>query len=124
MVSEGDIVVARLPQADGGAKLRPVMLLRELPGFGDFLVCGVSSQFHQAIQGFDIVLDAGAEDFAITGLRVSSVVRLAFLAVVPVVNMKRHLGRIAPNVLEVLQKNLAQHLTAHQSPNKRIEDNG
>jgi len=71
MVSEGEIVVAGLPQADGGAKLRPVVLLRELPGFGDFLVCGVSSQLHQAIRGFDIVLDAGSGDFAATGLRVS-----------------------------------------------------
>ncbi len=113
MVSEGDIVVARLPQADGGAKLRPVVLLSELPGFGDFLVCGVSSQLRQAVRSFDIVID---DDFAVTGLRVPSVVRLAFLAVVPVAEMKRRLGRVSPEVLESLQKTLAQHLTSRQMP--------
>ena len=116
MVSEGEIIVARLPQADGGSKLRPVVLLRELPGFGDFLVCGVSSQLRQAIRGFDIILDAASGDFATTGLRVSSVVRLAFLAVVPVTNMKRRLGRLSPSVLEALQQSLAQHLTTRQKP--------
>jgi mRNA interferase MazF len=116
MVSEGEIVVARLPQADGGFKLRPVVVLRKLPGFGDFLVCGVSSQLRQTIQGFDIVLDADSADFAATGLSVSSVVRLAFLAVVSVAEMKRRLGKIAPSVLEALQNNLAQHLTGHQVP--------
>ena len=35
-VFEGEIVLARLSQADGGAKLRPIILLRKLPGMGDF----------------------------------------------------------------------------------------
>lgn len=116
MVSEGEIVVARLPQADGGAKLRPVVLLRELPGFGDFLVCGVSSQLEQAIRGFDVIIADDSDGFAGSGLRVSSVVRLAFLAVVPVADMKRRLGSVTPEVLEGLQKNLARHLTSRQMP--------
>ncbi len=116
MVSEGEIVVARLPQADGAIKLRPVVLPRELPWFGDFLVCGVSSQLRQAIQGFDIVLEAGSEDFAETGLRVASVIRLAFLAVVPVADMTRRLGRIPSSTLETPRTNLAEHLTAHPFP--------
>lgn len=115
MVSEGEIVVAQLVQADGGAKLRPVVLLRELPGYGDFLVCGVSSQLRQAIRGFDVVLDSGSGDFPSTGLRVSSVIRLSFLAVVPETDMKRRLGRIAPDVLNTLRENLARHLTTRET---------
>ena len=46
-MNEGDIALAPLPQADGQIKTRPVVLLRRLPPFGDFLVCGVSSQLHQ-----------------------------------------------------------------------------
>ena len=42
MISEGDTVVASLPQSDGTVKLRPVVLLKVLPGFGDFLAAGVS----------------------------------------------------------------------------------
>ena len=59
MVSDGDIVVAELPQADGSVKLRPVLLLRKLPGFGDFLSCGISTQLRQAEAGFDVILENG-----------------------------------------------------------------
>jgi mRNA interferase MazF len=116
MVSEGDIVVARLPQADGGSKLRPVVLLRELPGFGDYLVCGVSSQVRHAVEGFDVVIEEGDEAFEGTGLRVSSVLRLAFMAVVPVDRMKSKLGRLPRELLVALQISLARHLTSQQKP--------
>lgn len=33
-----------LPQADGRVKNRPTMALRRMPGFWDWLVCGVSTQ--------------------------------------------------------------------------------
>lgn len=33
---EGDIALASLPQADGVAKPRPVVLLRQMPPFGWF----------------------------------------------------------------------------------------
>jgi len=59
MITEGDVIVAQLPQADGGAKSRPVLLLKELPGFGDFLVCGISSQLQQAINGWDLPIPFG-----------------------------------------------------------------
>ena len=104
--------MARLQQADGRAKLRPVVLLKELPGFGDFLVCGVSSQLRQAIPEFDLVLEEGSDEFVETGLRVSSVVRLTFLAIVPVDLMMRRLGRIPDKVLVALQNRLAGHLTS------------
>jgi len=60
MVSEGDIVVAELPQSDGSVKLRPVLLLRKLPGFGDFLSCGISTKLRQTEVGFDIIVEESA----------------------------------------------------------------
>lgn len=109
-VFPGDVVVASLAQADGGVKLRPVVLLSKLPGFGDYLVCGVSSQTRQAVDGFDLILTPGSPEFAASGLRAESVVRLTFLGVVPVAKMTRRLGRLPPEVLAVLQKRLAQHI--------------
>ncbi len=35
---EGEIILANLAQADGTVKLRPVLLLKKLPGYNDFLV--------------------------------------------------------------------------------------
>lgn len=112
MVSEGEIVVAQLPQADGSEKMRPVLLLRRLPGFGDYLVCGVSTQLRHAIDGFDVVLDETSAEFNRTGLKTSSLIRLTFLSVVPADRMTRRLGRVEPEVLELLQSNLADHLVA------------
>jgi len=52
-VSEGDVALTPLPQADGRVKNRPTIALRRMPGLGDWLVCGVSTQWHQGIAGFD-----------------------------------------------------------------------
>ena len=52
-MNEGDIALAPLPQADGQIKNRPVVLLRRLPPFGDFLVCGVSTQRQPRVADFD-----------------------------------------------------------------------
>ena len=114
MVSEGDIIVAQLPQADGSSKSRPVLALRSFPPFGDWLVCGISSQLHQAVEGFDVILQDDFAEFPDTGLRVSSVVRLSFLAIVPTDRMTRRLGSVSARILKTLQLNLANHLTATQ----------
>ncbi|MEK0178996.1 MAG: hypothetical protein EAZ98_04140 [Oscillatoriales cyanobacterium] len=43
-MQEADVVLTPIPQADGTTKNRPAILLRELPPYRDFLVCGVSTQ--------------------------------------------------------------------------------
>ena len=118
MVAEGDVVVgeAELPHADGLVKPRPVLLLRELLGFGDFLACGISTQVHQATAGFDFILKQDDQHFRDTGLRSTSVVRLNFLASIPVGRMTRHLGKVPSDVLETLLSNLAAHLVARHNP--------
>ena len=68
-MKEADIVLTPIPQADGKIKNRPVILLRELPPDRDFLVCGVSTQLHQQVQGFDDIISPSDPDFSATGLR-------------------------------------------------------
>ncbi len=117
-LSEGDLIVAELPQADGRTKPRPVLLLSELPGFGDYLVCGVSSQIHQAQDDFDQIITVADDFFAATGLQVTSVVRLNFLSTLPTRRMTRFLGRVPAHVLVVLQSKLASHLQQKRIANK------
>jgi mRNA interferase MazF len=45
-MKEGDVVLKPIPQADGGIKNRPAIVLREMPVYRDMLVCGVSTQLH------------------------------------------------------------------------------
>lgn len=82
-MNEGDVVLTPLPQANGLVKLRPAILLRQMPGFGDWLVCGVSSQLHQAVPGFDDLVLQEHSDYPTSGLKVPSLIRLGFLAVLP-----------------------------------------
>lgn len=79
----GDLALAALPQADGRRKRRPVLLLKQLPGYGDWLVCGISSQLHQRIADFDETIDATDADFAASGIKAPSVTRPGFLAALP-----------------------------------------
>ena len=59
-MQEGDVVITPISQADGELKDRPALFLREMPPYRDLLVCGVSTQLHQCVEGFDDYL---AEEF-------------------------------------------------------------
>jgi mRNA interferase MazF len=107
---EGEIILANLPQADGSVKLRPVLLLKQLPGYNDFLVCGISTQLHQLIRDFDELIDEKNNDFIQTGLRQSSIIRLGFLAVIPQSKIPGSIGRIDPALHRNLLERLARHL--------------
>lgn len=108
----GEIVLLRLPQPDlSPGKLRPVLVLSELPGpFGDILVCGISSQLYQEIPQWDERLTPADADFATCGLKVASVIRLNWLAAVNPSARVGTLGSIAPERLTRLRQQLAAHL--------------
>ena len=74
-MTEGDISLTVLPQADGQRKNRPVVVLRKMPPFDDWLVCGVSTQLHQAVAGFDDAVHVGDADYTASGLKASSLIR-------------------------------------------------
>jgi mRNA interferase MazF len=84
MIREGLVVLVPFPYVEAGApgKVRPAVVVRRLPGdYGDWLVCMVSSRVDQAIEGFDEVVSTRDDDFAGSGLKVSSVIRVSRLAV-------------------------------------------
>lgn len=62
-MKEGDVVLVPLPQADGRIKSRPAIVLRTMPPFADLLVCGISTQLHQEVAGFDDLLDPSHVDY-------------------------------------------------------------
>jgi len=105
---EGDVVLAEIPQADGKSKLRPVLLLRQLPSpYNDFLVCGISTQTHQLIKNFDELISEKDNDFKDSGIIKESVIRLSFLAVAPNQLVAGKIGKIS----EIRHKKLLQRLS-------------
>jgi len=112
-MKEADIILMPLPQADGMVKNRPALLLRELPPFGDFLACGISTQLRQAVPDFDEVIAAADGDFVSSGLLSESVVRLGFLAVLPRQRILGAIGQVAAARHARLLTKLSRHLVAH-----------
>jgi mRNA interferase MazF len=113
-MKEGDIVLTVLPQ-DNGQKRRPVLILSKLPGiYSDFLVCAISTQIHQYVDEFDIVLDEMAPFFVNTGLLKKSIVRLGSLAVIPSSEIVGTTGSLEPHLFDTLLKNLSDHLNNYK----------
>ena len=61
-MKEADVVLTPIPQADGVIKNRPAIILREMPPYRDFLVCGVSTQLDREVKGFDARVSDTDED--------------------------------------------------------------
>lgn len=93
---EGGIALVALPQADGFIKPRPALLLRRMPPFGDWLVCGISSQLHQRVASLDEIIKPTDPDFSDSGLKTASVIRLGFLTTLPPQRFQGVMGSILP----------------------------
>jgi mRNA interferase MazF len=106
----GQIVLFKFPQTDlTVGKLRPALLLAPLPsGRNDWLVCMISSQLTQAVARVDEIVAATDADFAQSGLRTASVIRLTRIAVVTDSIFLGLLGEISSDRLTRLKKRLAQ----------------
>ena len=82
-MKQGDVLITVLAQSDGTVKYRPVLCLCEMPPFGDFLVCGISTQLKHEVSGFDEVITPNDPDFGTSGLKAASLIRLGYLAALP-----------------------------------------
>ena len=110
-MSPGDVVLIQVPQTSGAAKLRPAVILADIPGaYQSLLLCGVSTQM-QAIQpDWDDPIGAGDGDFASSGLHQTSVIRLSFLRAAGIGEVVRIIGRIDGTRLGRLRLRLSDHL--------------
>ena len=84
MIQEGCIVLFRFPQTDQSTgKLRPALVIRKSPGpFDDWMICMISTQLIQQIDGLDEIIKPGDSDFGNSGLKLPSLFRVSRLAVV------------------------------------------
>jgi mRNA interferase MazF len=72
----------------------------------------ISTQIAQAVPGVDELIDADDADFAKTGLKSASVIRLTRLAVVSDSIFTGSIGQMSAARLGVLKKRLAQWIEA------------
>jgi mRNA interferase MazF len=109
----GQIVLFRFPQTNlETGKLRPALLLGKLPGeYDDWLICMISSQIRHCVPGFDQVIQEGDLDFAASGLKMPSVIRVGRLAVVEGNVLLGAIGQISSERLQQIKRCLAEWIT-------------
>jgi len=109
-MKEGEVVLTPIPQADCRIKHRPAIILRELPKYNDFLVCGISTQLRQYVKDFDEIISPADSDFTASGLITTSIIRLGFLAVLPHKSIAGAIGEISTKRHLRLLKTLSDYL--------------
>jgi mRNA interferase MazF len=107
-----DVILARLWQADGRSKTRPAVILCEMPPFKDVLVCGVSTQVHLLVPGFDELISSSDHDFRQSGLLSTSLIRLGYLAILTRQDIIGGIGSISPQRHRRLLQTLADFLVS------------
>ena len=109
-MTEGDVVIVRIPQSDGAIKNRPAVILREMKPFDDFLLCGVSTQLYHEVKDLDEIIDVDDDDFAASGLVSKSLIRVGFLTTAPPHSIMGKIGFISTERHKRLLENLARYL--------------
>jgi mRNA interferase MazF len=110
MKQGGQIILFRFPQTDlEEGKLPPALLLGQLPGdYDDWLICMISSQTRHNIPQFDEIIQENDGDFAQSGLKAASVIRVGRLAVVEGRVLLGATGHISPERLQRIKNQLAE----------------
>ena len=109
MKQPGQIVTFHFPQTDRTiGKPRPALLVAKTPGpFDDWLLCMVSAELKQAVAHFDELILPGDSDFAQSGLRRPSLLRLARVSVVSSRVLIGAIGTVAPDRLRRIRQKIA-----------------
>ncbi|HTV61804.1 MAG TPA: type II toxin-antitoxin system PemK/MazF family toxin [Verrucomicrobiae bacterium] len=90
-------------------KVRPALCLTDPIGpHRHVIVAFISSQVPTSVSGTDVVLDSRQKDFAATGLRVASALRLHRLVTLTSALIRRELGQLSPE----LQRDVDRKLSA------------
>ena len=108
----GKVVLVPFPFDDlSGSKVRPAACLTEPVGPHRHVVLAfVTSQVEPAPLPFDLVLDPRDPDFARTGLRYPSTLRLHRLMTASTSLIQRELGRLSPAHMAAVESRLRQLL--------------
>lgn len=107
-MDRGDIVLSKMPVADYSFKLRPVLIINILPPYNDLFVCGISSQIHQHIKGLSFLINENDYFFESSGLNKSSVIRMNYLATIPVSWVFGKIGNVPGKVFEKILSDIVR----------------
>jgi mRNA interferase MazF len=95
----GDVVLTRFPFTDlTGAALRPAVVVSQGQIGQDVVLVAISSVVRGPFAPTDLTIQATHPEFQMSGLRVTSVIRMHKLAAVEASAIARRLGRLGPHL--------------------------
>lgn len=98
-LARGDVVLTRFPFTDlTGASQRPAIVVSQGQIGQDVVLAAISSVVRGASVPTDYTVDLTHPEFPLTGLRVTSVIRMHKLAAVERSVIVRRLGRLGPQL--------------------------
>jgi len=97
--ARGDVVLTRFPFTDlKGSRLRPAVVVSQGQIGEDVVLAAISSVVRGTLAPTDCTVEMTHPEFALSGLRVTSVIRLHKLAAVERSVIVRRLGRLGPGL--------------------------
>ena len=107
-MQRGEICLAGFPFGDApGMKLRPVLLLTSpISASAEVVAVYISSVVPETLLSSDMVLNPHTPEYASTGLKVISLLRLHKLATIHSSSVKRFLGSLSGSTLQEVNAKL------------------
>jgi mRNA interferase MazF len=117
-LSKGDLVLVEFPFTDlSQTKLRPAIVLSVSARFDEITLCFVSSQNVNVLELNEFALNPTDPEFAETGLRVASKVRVTRITTLNSLLIRRRLGKLSSWYTQALNEYLLQAFRL-QRPNE------
>ncbi|MCE7989326.1 MAG: type II toxin-antitoxin system PemK/MazF family toxin [Caldilinea sp. CFX5] len=111
LLQRGDIVIATFPFTDlSGSKRRPALVLATTTPNADSILAFISSVMPMVVNSYELPLIPADADFAQTGLKVPSILRLNKLVTLERSLITRRIGRVSPQRLRAIDDRVIQVL--------------
>jgi mRNA interferase MazF len=108
-VSKGDIILVPFPFTDlSQTKLRPAVVLWADGKGQDVTLCFISSQKVETLAASEFVIAANDPQFSMTGLKITSKVRVTRIVTLERRMLRRRLGKLSDQLIEHLDQVLRQ----------------
>lgn len=111
LLQRGDIVIATFPFTNlSGSKRRPALVLATIIPNADSILAFISSVMPTVVNSYELPLIPADADFAQTGLKIPSILRLNKLATLERPLVTRRIGKLSKQRLQAVDDRLIQAL--------------
>src|SRR5271163_3899018 len=110
-MNEGSVIRFALQQNDGKLVQRPALIVKKIPPYNDYLICGISKSTGLAVKGLDLIITENDSDFNTWGLNYPGLIRCGWLYTVSSKYIEGTLGNVSHESYKTILSNLTAFLS-------------